>query len=187
MLRFNINAFSSEFLEILEEELKNVVEIWEQDVCKYMENPYFKGLKSFKEIVKKEGRRVIVELKASPAVIADSYGTGSLMLDNIPGFQEYKNSDRYNKNRKGKAIEGRKAGTYKHSLTGKKRTTTGSFAGRNIEGQRVNSQGRPYYILPSHPSYALQLAQEYMYMQWLPQAYKNTMRRINFAKFLIES
>ena len=187
MLRFNVNAFTFKFLEILEEELKYVIEIWKQDVSKYMENPYFKGLKDFEEVIKKESTRIIVELKASPAVIADSYGTGSLMLDNIPGFQEYKNSDRYNKDRKGKAIEGRKAGTYKHSLTGKQRTTTGAFEGRNIEGQRVNSQGRPYYILPSHPSYALQLAQEYMYMQWLPKAYENTVNRINFAQFLIES
>ena len=115
-------------------------------------------------------------------VLADSYGTGSLMLDNNPGLAEYKKSDKWNPERKGKAIVGRREGEY-INLFGRARTTKGTFKGKKIENM---SFGTKYHIAPTHPSYALQMAEQWLYKTYLPNAYKLAVKNINFSKYLIQ-
>lgn len=191
MLQFDINGLKIEFLRILRNELSYAYDSWKKEVESYMRNSYFKKNKSIEYEFQKETNIIISYLEVNTFVLADSYGTGSFMLDNIPDFQEYRNSKRWNPARHGKAIVGRPAGSYTDVLSGKTRTTSGSFKGVNIEGRRVytrkKTDERDYYIQPMHPSMAIQLATDWLYKQHLPKAYNNAIKQMNFGKFLIES
>lgn len=140
--------------------------------------------------MKRETDRIIGYLIANTYVLAESYGTGSFMLDNNPGLAEYKKSGYWNRARKGKAIAGRPAGRYTN-LFNQERTTSGAFEGDNIEGKRVYTRKkeseRDYYISPTKPSYAIQLANNWLWKTYLPKAYELAIKKINFAKYLIES
>lgn len=101
----------------------------------------------------------------------------------------------WNPARRGKAIVGRPKGTYTN-IFGQQRTTSGVFEGQKIEGKRVFKGKRrqndgvtteDYYIYPLPPSRAIQIAEEMLFKQWIPLAYKRTAQRVNFAKYLIES
>ena len=114
------------------------------------------------------------------------------MLSDNPGLADYMNSELYNPLRrgKGKAIRGRAKGQYTN-LFGQKRSTSGAFAGDNIEGKRVYTRKkeseRDYYISPTRPSYAIQLANNWLWKTYLPRAFKNAMEKVSFTKYLIES
>ena len=76
-------------------------------------------------------------------------------------------------------------------MFGRRHSTSGAFKGVNIEGKRVYTRKkddeRDYYISPTHPSYAIQLAENWLYKTYLPNAYKLAVKKTNFAKYLIES
>lgn len=140
--------------------------------------------------MKREANKIIGYLSANTYVLAESYGTGSFMLDDNPGLAEYKKSKLWNPTRKGKTIVGRPKGAYTN-LFGQGRTTSGVFEGKNIEGKRVYTRKkeseRDYYISPTRPSYAIQLANNWLWKTYLPNAYKLAIKNINFGKYLIES
>lgn len=184
-LKFDINGLTNEILNKLEEQLEYAFIAWRTEVLDELKHPFY-GMDSRPEVeyeIKRQGKIIIGYLKANTYVLADSYGTGSLMLDNNPGLAEYKNSGAWNPARTGKRIVGRKAGTYTN-LFGRKRTTKGTFEGQNLENR---SFGTDYHIAPTHPSYAVQMAEEWLYKTYLPNAYKLAVQNINFAKYLIES
>ena len=184
-LKFDINGLTNEILNKLEEQLEYAFIAWRTEVLDGLKHPFY-GMDSRPEVeyeIKRQGKIIIGYLKANTYVLADSYGTGSLMLDNNPGLAEYKNSGAWNPARTGKRIVGRKAGTYTN-LFGRKRTTKGTFEGQNLENR---SFGTDYHIAPTHPSYAVQMAEEWLYKTYLPNAYKLAIRNINFAKYLKES
>lgn len=192
MLKFNVDAAMNELANILESELEIALNAWEIEVNSKIRNNYYSQYAKVDHEIKKQTKGLIAYLKANTAVLADSYGTGSLMLDDNPGLAEYKaDKDRWNPERHGKAIVGRHEGQYTNIISGKPRKTSGTFAGINIEGKRVytkkNEEENDYNISPTHPSYAIQLAEQYLYKQWLPIAFKNAVNRLNLAKFLIES
>lgn len=177
MLRIDIQKFTNRFLEIFKTELYSCLENWKQDVLKNMNNsgnPSFliRGAKVDYEI-KNEAKAVVAYLKANNHVLASSYGTGSLMLEDNPGFAAYKAT--WHSDRKSKAIYGRKAGSY-IDLFGTPRTSQGRLRGKNIENR----------VKLISPTYALQDAKKYLYTIYIPRAYKNAMRKINFSSFLIE-
>lgn len=182
-LRLDIKGLTNEILNKLEDELNWAFEAWETEVYSKMKTAEFADNAEVEAELHKESNRIIAYLKANTYVIADSYGTGSLMLDNIPGFQEYRNSDRWNPARTGKAIVGRPEGTYTDAF-GKKRKSEGSMEGLNIEGmEMLHGKG---IIEPSSPSYALQDAEKFLYGTYLPRAYKLAIQNVNFSKYLIE-
>lgn len=186
-LKFDSKAAIEDFIKILESELSIAFEAWKKEVESKVAHPYYKKNANVDYYIKKETNIIIGYLQSNKHVLADSYGTGSLMLDNNPGFQEYKNSEYWNPARKGKAIAGRPSGMYK-DIFGNTHKTSGKFKGINIEGMKVNDSknNTPYYITPTPPSKALQQAEQWLYKTYLPRAYKNTMQRMNFNKYLIE-
>ena len=182
MLRIDVQKFSNKFLEIFKTELYNCLENWKQDVLKNMSNsgnPSFlvSGAKVDYEI-RKEAQAVIAYLKANNHVLASSYGTGSLMLEDNPGLAAYRwNTSLWNQDRQGNAIYGRRKGeSYKDFFSGKAKVSKGKFEGQNIENR----------IKLISPTYALQDAKKYLYTIYIPRAYKNAMKKINFSSFLIE-
>ena len=144
--------------------------------------------------LKRTGKAIIGYLQANTYVLAESYGTGSFMLSDNPGLRKYMKSigknGGWNPARRGKAIVGRPKGQYTN-LFGQKRSTSGAFAGDNIEGKRVYTRKkeseRDYYISPTRPSYAIQLANNWLWKTYLPRAFKNAMEKVSFTKYLIES
>lgn len=184
-LRFDMNGITNEILNKLKEQLEYAFMTWENEVYNGLKHPYFgEGVRpEVSHYLKREKNIIIGYLQANTYVLADSYGTGSLMLDNNPGLAEYKRSSYWNPARKGKTIVGRRSGRYT-DIFGRTHTTRGTFEGRNIENK---SFGTRYHIAPTHPSYALQMAEKWLYTTYLPNAYKLAIRNINFSKYLIES
>lgn len=183
-LKFNIKAITSEILNQLQKQLGYAFDIWESEVYSKLKNPYFgEGIRpEVSHYFEREGNIIVGYLQANTYVLADSYGTGSLMVLSNPGYQEYRNSDRWNPARSGKTIVGRPMGVYKDTF-GRIRTTSGKFKGKKLEGRNFNG----FQIKPSAPSYALQLAEKWLYAIYLPAAYKAAIKDINFSKYLIES
>lgn len=185
-LRLDINGLTNEILSKLETELRWAFEAWETEVKSKMQYPDFVDNAEVEAELKKESNKIIVFLKANTYAIADSYGTGSLMLNNIPGFQEYRNSDRWNPARTGKAIVGRPEGKYTDAF-GRERYSSGYLEGINIEGQELRAgSGYTLTVEPVSPSYALQDAEKFLYNTYLNRAYKNAIQNVNFSKYLIE-
>lgn len=181
-LRLDIKGLTNEILNKLEDELNWAFEAWETEVYSKMKTAEFADNAEVEAELHKESNRIIAYLKANTYVIADSYGTGSLMLDNIPGFQEYRNSDRWNPARTGKAIVGRPKGEYT-DIFGNKRSSRGSMEGLDVEGLELWNGDK---IEPVSPSYALQDAEKFLYATYLPRAYKLAIQNVNFSKYLIE-
>ena len=184
-LKFDKNAFLKEFLNILEDELAVAFNAWETEALSKMRNiKFYKGSKArVSNEIERQSNIIIGYLKANPVALADSYGTGSLMVLSNPGFEEYRKSDRWNPARTGKRIVGRPMGVYK-DMFGRTHVTSGTFKGKPIENR---SFGKKYHIIPTPPSYAIQMANQWLYKTYLPRAYKNAAQKINFTKFLIES
>jgi hypothetical protein len=190
-LRFNINGLTNEILEKLEEQLNYALIAWRTEVLDGLKHPFY-GMdeKPYVEYtIEKGSKKIIAYLKANTYVLADSYGTGSLMLDNNPGLAEYKrNRKMWNPARTGKRIVGRPAGNYV-DVFGRRRHSKGSLAGKPIENMRFRGKRaiKDYFIAPTHPSYAIQMAEEWLYRTYLPNAYKLAIQNVNFAKYLKES
>ena len=187
-LKFDKTGLINEILDKLEIELKDAFKMWEAETISKMRNTDFKKNADFEIEMKKETNIIIAYLRANPVVIADSYGTGSLMLDNNPNFEEYRNDkSRWNPSRTGKPIVGRPEGEYV-DIFGNKKYSKGYLEGENIEGwELVAGSGYKIKIEPVAPSYALQDAFTFLYNTYLPRAYKLAIQNINFAKYLKES
>ncbi len=182
-LRLDIEGLTNEILMKLEIELQWAFEAWETETYGRLKESKFADRAEVEAQVKRNSKNIIAFLRANKYAIADSYGTGSLMLDNIPGFQEYRNSNEWNPARTGKEIVGRPKGKYK-DFFGEDRVSFGHREGENIEGLELYNGD---VIEPIRPSYALQDAEKFLYSTYLPRAYSNAVKSINFGKFLIES
>lgn len=182
MLKFDKNALANEILIKLEIELQSALTAWENEVIKYMGFNEFKRNANTDYEIKKEGQKIIAYLKANTYVLADSYGTGSLMLLDNPGYQEYRNSDSWNPLRTSNTIVGRERGEYE-DIFGRHHKTSGSKAGEPLEGVTVRAG---YKINPVAPSKAVEIALGWLYRTYLPKAYSSVIQKIDFSKFLIE-
>lgn len=183
-LRIDKKGLSNAILNKLQKYIEYAFDIWESDVYKGLKHPGFgEGIKpEVGHYFSREGNVLIGYLQANPYVLADSYGTGSLMLDNNPGLAEYKASARWNPDRNGKKIVGRAMGVYRDTF-GRARVTSGKFKGKILEGRNFNG----YHIAPTHPSYAIQIAEKWLYEIYLPKMYDAAISEINFSQYLIES
>lgn len=190
-LHFNIPALTEALLNSLQKELEVAFETWETEVYSRLKFQEFRDNAVVEHLFKKETNMIIAYLKANTYVLADSYGTGSLMLSDNPGFQEYRNSDRWNKARSGKTIVGRPRGSYKDAFGNKEpQKSLGTMEGVPIEGLKRWLHGidsGDVSIEPVSPSYALQDAEKFLYSTYLPRAYKLAVQNVNFGEYLIES
>lgn len=188
-LRFDVNKLINDFLKNLEIELESATDAWRNEALSKMRGIKFSHSETIKAEVDKEIKRqtkgIIVYLKANGVALADSYGVGSLMTSDNPGLVEYMKSNKWNPARNGKDIVGRPEGYYV-DIFGRRRHSSGTREGQKLEN-RGNITETDYYISPSNPSYALQMAEQWLYKTYLPRAYRLAVARTNFAKYLIES
>ena len=190
-LKFDKVGLANEILNKLSIELESACVAWEFEVMSKIGHNYFGEGTNPKvdHIIKTETDKIVAYLQANTYVLADSYGTGSFMLDNNPGLADYK-AKNWHSDRHSKAIHGRKSGVY-YDVFRRRHETSGAFKGVNIEGKRVYTRKKEsekdYYISPTKPSYAVQLAEQWLYKTYLPRAYKLAVQNINFSKYLIES
>lgn len=184
MLQFDKQGLANEILEKLEAELPAALTAWKNEVISFMNYNEFKKNAELDYEIEREGKKVIAYLKANTYVLADSYGTGSLMLLDNPGYQAYRNDkDRWNRLRHSNTIVGREAGYYT-DIFGRKHHTSGSKAGDSLEGVQVRAG---YTINPVAPSRAIEAGLGMFYRQHLLNAYKLAIREVDFAKYLKES
>lgn len=182
MLQFDKEALSKEILRKLEIELKDAFKSWQNEVIRFMNYNEFKKNAETDFLIKNESKKIIAYLEANTYVLADSYGTGSLMLLDNPGYKEYRNSKEWNPDRTNNSITGRRAGDYT-DIFGRKHHTSGIYKGETLEGRYV--RGR-YKIEPVSPSRAVEAALGWLYKTYLPRAYKLAINNINFSKYLVE-
>lgn len=183
MLKFDKQGLANEILMRLEVELQSALTAWKNEVIGFMGYNEFKKNANLDYEIQEEGQKIIAYLKANTYVLADSYGTGSLMLLDNPGYQEYRNSDRWNPARKSNAIAGRPEGAYTDVLSGKQKWSSGYMEGHNIEGWEMITG---YKINPVAPSRAIEAGLGMLYRQHLPKAYELAIKKIDIGKYLIE-
>lgn len=189
-LRFDITGLTNEILDKLQEQLEYAFVAWRTEVLNNLKHPFY-GTDMRPEVsyyFQREAKTIVGFLQANTYVLADSYGTGSLMVLSNPGYEEYRKSDRWNPERKGKTIVGRREGYYK-DVFGRRRHSKGGLKGVSLEyvSFRGTKSRKDYTIMPTKPSYAVQLAEKWLYATYLPRAYKYAIREVNFAKYLKES
>lgn len=193
-LKFDVDGITQEILTQLKIQLDYAFTAWRTEVLDKLSHPFY-GTDMRPEVsyyFEQESRAIIGYLQANTYVLADSYGTGSLMLDNNPGLKKYmankKGNSGWNPARRGKTIVGRPAGDYT-DVFGRKRHSKGSLKGVSLEGRRFRGtkSRKDYYITPTHPSYAVQMAEHWLYQTYLPRVYKYAVDNINFARYLKES
>lgn len=185
MLQLDKQGLANELLDRLKQQLEYACIAWETEVLNKLKHPFL-GVNAQAEVnheIEKESNMIVAYLKANTYVLADSYGTGSLMLKDNPGYAAYKNSGAWNPSRIGNAISGRPEGDYT-DLFGNKKHSSGYMEGYNIEGWEMRTG---YKIQPTTPSYAIQMANKWLHDTYLPNAYKLAVQETNFAKYLKES
>ena len=95
-LQFDKKNLLKDLLNNLQDELKSALSSWKKEVEDNMRYDEFRNNAEIDSEIERESNIIIAYLKANTYVLADSYGTGSLMLTNNPGYQEYRRSDRWN-------------------------------------------------------------------------------------------
>ena len=106
--------------------------------------------------------------------VMDNYGKGSLMDENNPALDDYKNSELWNPAREGNSIVGRPKGSY-----------------TNIFGETQYSQGKKEGELleekypPSPPSFAIETALRWIVEDGtLQKELNNIMRNFDMSRFI---
>jgi len=183
MLKFDKQGLANEILMKLEIELQSALIAWKNEVIGFMGYNEFKKNANLDYEIQEEGQKIIAYLKANTYVLADSYGTGSLMLLDNPGYQEYRNDPkRWNPLRTSNTIVGREKGHYT-DIFGREHDTSGSKAGDPLEGVTVREG---FTINPVAPSRAIEAGLGMLYRQHLPKAYELAIKKIDIGKYLIE-
>ena len=132
MLQINKKALMNEIFNVFTVELFSMLENWRADVYKFTGSvPSFVSSMKASYEIRKEANRVVAYLKANPQLLATSYGTGSLMLLDNPGLEEYKRSKYWNKDRRSNAVWGRAKGEYLNLFRGTIKTS-GKYKGKNL-------------------------------------------------------
>ena len=189
-LRFNISGLTNEILHNLEIELDAALDAWKSEAYNKRGNSDVSFKAKFDTELKRKTKGFIAYLKANPAALADSYGTGSLMIESNPLFEDYFKKDKnWNKARTGKVIVGRPRGSY-INIFGEQVSTWGSLEGINLEtlakmGVFDDSEDFDFELIS--PSKAIDIATDALLATYLPNAYKNAIKSTNFGEYLIET
>lgn len=180
---FDKDKLMKDYLNFFYAELAGALISWKEEVLSGMTSEFAKkhGPKvSFELDIYAKG--VTAYLKANPAVLMDSYGTGSLMDENNPGLQEYMNSERWNPARTGKAIVGRPEGDY-INVFGQEKYSSGYLEGLPLEGTETMT-GFKFKAIP--PSGTLKNAKKRLFDTYLKAAYRNALKHMKFSNYIIE-
>lgn len=148
-----MNGFYNEAVSGLNTEGKMATKI-EKTVL--TDKPDLEGYKSLGETEE----YLIARCKFYAEAIMQSFGTGSKAdTRSIESYwDEYKNSELFNKSRNGTYIAGRKKGYYT-DIYGDQQKTGGTLEGQNIEGMTFPDTGK---ITPRKPTYSIQNAENWI-------------------------
>ena len=186
-LKFEYRKLMDKYIDTFYKELEVALKEWEDEVRGRILSDFIKkhGNPEVDSYVETTKNGLIGYLRANPAVLADSFGTGSLMdVENNPVFQEYWNNpgkEQWQRNpaRKTHAIEGRPKGPYT-TIFGKQMKSSGKRAGDNLEDLEKS------YIKPIPPSNAITDANTFLFNTYLPKAFERTLDSIDFSNYIIE-
>lgn len=184
-LRLDYNKLINDYITNFKVELEFALEHWEQEVKSHIMSDFIKkhGNPQVNSYIKQEQNALVGFLEANPAVLADSYGTGSFMnIKDNPDYQEYRNSSLWNPARKSNKIVGRPEGTYT-DIFGNTKYSSGYMKGINLEYTKTHTGFQFEPILPSN---AIKDANNWLFTTYLPIAYNNTLKKMNFSKYVIE-
>ena len=183
-LRVNKQGIINEYIKILTEELTGAMEAFRSYMLSELGNLGKKYGTAEIEMQKMQDRLVFM-LKVNRAFLADNYGTGSLMDISNPGFSEYLASRLWNPHRNGLEIVTRGAGDTYTNLAGKKITPKG-IGGVPLENRRFRQpRGGWIEIKPIKPSHAYEWAEQWLLKDYLPNAVKRTIERLDISKYLV--
>lgn len=184
-IRLNYNKLMNDYIAAFKEELKFALEDWELEVKNHIMSDFIKkhGNPQVDSYIKQEQNALIAFLEANPAVLADSYGTGSLMnIKDNPDYQDYRKSEFWNKARKSTKIVGRPEGEYT-DIFGRQKYSSGYMEGVDLEYSETHTGFQFEPILPSN---AIKDANNWLFNTYLPIAYHNALKKINFSKYVEE-
>lgn len=147
-----INEFYREATSGLNSEGKADTEIIEASISDTTEHSNYIPLGDAPEYI-------VAQCKFYADALMQSFGTGSL-ADTGPNsyWNEYTQSELFNKSRGGKYIAGRPRGSYKN-IYGERQSSWGKFEGENIEGFEFSGL---FKIEPTPPSYSIQNAERWI-------------------------
>lgn len=185
-MRLYVNkiGIGKELLNLFIKELNNASQGFKDDIIRGLSNNFSKDKADAEIGIKLVNNHIITYLKANSYLIINNYGTGSKMDMNNPGLSEYMRSQVWNPIRKDKTIVGRKKGSYKNIFGGTS-YSSGSMAGKRIEYKRFRFKSGKYFeILPLQPSHAVETAINWYFIDWLPTAVNNAIKKLNYSKYL---
>ena len=185
-LKLDYNRLINDYLNYFYEELEFALENWEEEVRNNILSNFIKkhGNPKVNTYIMREKNALKAFLFANPGVLADSYGTGSLMnIEDNPFFQEYRNNPNlWNPARHGKEIVGRPEGYYT-DIFGNKKYSSGYMEGIKLEYTKTET-GLQFEPIP--PSNVLKNANQWLYKTYLPIAFNNARRKIKLSRYVIE-
>lgn len=181
-LKIDTEKVRIKLIQLLKVEINDALEHWKIDVIAKMGNYYFRERAEVDKRIEVEGNIVKAFLEANNYVLADSYGTGSLMnTSENPGFDKFR-SEYWHQDRKTNAIYGRAAGVYTN-VFGEVHKTSGRYKGKVIEGKKFGKMR----IQASPPSGTIKISEEMLMKQWLPKAFANVKSKLKLSDFLINT
>jgi len=194
MLRIDKDGMMKEFINIFYKELEYALKNWKADVEKFSSG-LIKELgvpkADFNKILYISNKMIVIYFKANSTLLADVYGTGSKMLDNInPKFNSYwmdrgPNQGQVNPSRTSKVIQGRPKGKY-IDIFGREKTSTGTAEGEPIEKGFIEPIDPNQKLLDKYFGTALQIAEKFFKTTYLDNALKNAISSMNLSKYVIE-
>lgn len=180
-LKFDYNNLIKDFINEFYKELEIALNAWENEVYHYVK---FDGSEvnqkaEVNTYIKRTENALIGFLEANTTVLADAYGTGTLMnITDNPLFKEYykKKEERWNPLRTNKTIVGRKIGGY-----------IDIFGNQRHGSVKDNEKPKPIkFVKPIPPSNSIKIANSLLDKTYIPAALRNARDKINFSKYLIE-
>lgn len=121
---------------------------------------------------------LIAEIVGNMDTIMSEWGTGSLMDTSNPDLAAYQaDSDRWNPERVGNRVYGRKKGDTYINIYGKKVTSTGLYEGVDMEAEN--------FYIPTPPSNAVRNATRWMKNGRLQEIIQSVLATFPYHKYII--
>lgn len=193
MLVIKSETLMDDFMGKFYDELDYALNNWKKDVEKFSSG-FIRTLgipkAETQKVLDKASRMIVIYFKANPTLLADVYGTGSAMKDNIPNFAEYWNNrgsdyGQVNPARTSKEIQGRPAGEYTN-IFGTTRTSLGKKVGQNIEGGGIKPIESNEKLFDQYFGSAIEIGNKFFKTTYLKSAISRAIKKVKMYNFIEE-